>query len=459
MTRLTQLYIRKSPGFVLISMLLTTMFVLVAGAATAQLTTNNYRASLIEEYRVNAQFAADAGLDKAVEEINNDDTWTGTGGEITLYSPGNFKTTYSTTVTNDTDPLKKFITVTAKTYAPSTSATPRVERTYQVALRAITSGNFSVVTGVGGLVMSNSAKIIGGNVLVNGSITMNNSAQIGLTTEPVTVKAAHQNCPVGGGASYPRVCNSSENGEPIAMNGSSTRIYGDVTATNQTTGTNMLNNGLQPGSVAPAALPTHDRDAQKAAVATTQTGSSASCSSGTRTWAANTKFTGDVSISNTCKVTVQGDIWITGRLTLSNSADLIVANGISTPPVIMIDSQNGLSISNNAELLGNAGNVGFRVITYWSAAGCSPDCSDVTGTDLYNSRNTTTMSLSNGAQGPNTEFYARWSKVSLSNGGNIGSLVGQTVQLSNSAAVTFGTTVSGVGGIEAWVIDSYKRNP
>jgi hypothetical protein len=449
---------RQQKGFVLISILLTSLFVLAAGAATAQLASNNYRASIVEQYRVNTQFAVDAGIDSAVQQINDNDTWSGTGGETTLYDTGSFKTTYQTVVTNDSDPLKKLVTVTGRSYAPSTSTTPRVERTYQVALRGISSGNFSVVTGVGGLVMSNSAKIIGGNVFVNGTITMNNSAQIGLTNAPVTVKAAHQSCPVGAGATYPRACSSGENGQPIVLNGTSARIYGEVTATNQTNGAQMLNPGLVTGSVTPAALPAHDRDAQKAAVANTVTGAASSCSSGTKTWTANLKITGDVSISNTCKVTVEGNVWITGKLTVSNSAKAIVANGLTTPPVIMIDAQSGLNISNSGEFVSNAASIGFHVITYWSAMGCSPDCADVTGSDLYNSRNTTTLSLSNNAQGPNTEFYARWSRITLSNGGNIGSLVGQTVQLTNSATVTFGASVTGVGGIEGWVIDSYKRN-
>lgn len=449
--------LQQQKGFVLISLLLTTLFVLAAGVATAQLATNNYRSSIVEHYRVDTQFAADAGIDKAVQEINANDSWNGTGGQVTLHDTGNYKTTYETVVTNDADPLKKLVTVTGRSYSPSTSTTPQVERTYQVALRAITSGDFSVVTGVGGLVMSNNSKIIGGNVFVNGTISMSNSAQIGLTTAPVAVKAAHQSCPAAGGPTYPRVCNSGENGQPISLSGSS-RIYGEVTATNQTNGSQMLNPGLVSGSVAPAALPTHDRNAQKAAVATTQTAATASCSSGTKTWPANLKITGNVSVSNSCKVTVQGDVWITGSLTISNSSDVIVANGITTSPVIMVDAQNGLDVSNNADLVSNSSSIGFRIITYWSTSGCSPDCTDVTGSALFSSRNTTTIQLSNGSQGPNTEFYARWSRVSLSNGGNIGSLVGQTVQLTNSAAVTFGSSVSGVGGVEGWVIDSYKRN-
>lgn len=450
---------QKQPrGFVLLSILLTTAFVMVAGIATAQLATTNYRSSVVEEYRVNTQFTADAGIDSAMREINLNSDWTGTdGNEVTLYSSTALKTTYKTVVTNDSDPYKKYITVTARAYTPASSTTPRIERVYQVAIRAVTAGDFSVVTGVGGLTLTNNAKIIGGNVYVNGTIDMTNSATIGLSTEPVDVKVAHQSCPVSGGSTYPRVCNSGEAGQPISLSGTA-HIYGQVTATNQTNGSGMSQTGLASGSVAPSALPSHDRAAQVAAVATTQTNSAASCSSGTKTWAANTKITGNVNVSNSCQVTVQGNVWITGSLNVSNSAKLIVANGLTSPPVIMIDSQNGFNASNAAKLVSNSSNIGFIIITYWSNSSCSPDCSDVTGTNLLNSTNTTTIQLSNNAEGPGTEFYARWSQVQLSNGGNIGALVGQRVKLTNSAAVTFGSTVFGVGGISGWVIDSYKRN-
>lgn len=450
---------KKQPrGFVLLSILLTTAFVMVAGIATAQLATSNYHASVVEQYRVNTQFTADAGIDSAMREINLDSNWAGTNGsEVTLYNTSAFKTTYKSVVTNDTDPYKKYITVTARAYVPASSPTPRIERVYQVAIRAVTAGDFSVVTGVGGLTLTNNAKIIGGNVYVNGTIDMTNSATIGLSTDPVEVKVAHQSCPVSGGASYPRVCNSGEDGQPISLSGTA-HIYGQVTATNQTSGAGMSQTGLTSGTVAPAALPSHDRAAQVAAVTTTQNASAASCSSGTKTWAANTKFTGNVSVSNSCQVTVQGNVWITGSFNISNSAKLIVANGLSTPPVIMIDAQNGFNASNAAKLVNNSSGIGFIVITYWSNSSCSPDCADVTGTNLLNSTNTSTIQLSNNADGPGTEFYARWSQVQLSNGGNIGALVGQRVKLTNSAAVTFGTTVSGVGGISGWVIDSYKRN-
>lgn len=445
-------------GFLLPTLLVVTLFVVAVGIVTIQLSINNFRAAKVEYYRTNVQFTADAGLDAAVQSLNADQLWTGSGGEVTLLDNGDVKTTYNTTVVNDSDPYKKFINVTARTYTPSTSTTPRVERKYQVQLRGVGGGSYSVVTGVGGLYMSNNSKIVGGNVYVNGEINMSNSAQIGLTTSPVDVKAAHQNCPVGGGATYPRVCAAGENGQPITLNNLS-KIYGEVQATNQTTGTNMFNPGLVAGSPAPAALPSHDRAAQVAAVASTTTGSAASCYTGTKTWTANLKITGDVSISNTCKVTVEGDVWITGKLQLSNSSELIVKNGLSAVPVIMIDGHDGFSASNGALLRSStdATPKGFRIITYWSTASCSPDCSNVTGSDLYNSRNQTTIQMNNNASAPLTELYARWTRITISNGGNIGAVVGQTINLTNSGTITFGTSVTGVGGISAWVVESYKR--
>jgi len=62
---------------------------------------------------------------------------------------------------------------------------------------------------------------------------------------------------------------------------------------------------------------------------------------------------------------------------------------------------------------------------------CSPDCSSVTGMDLFNSRSVKTLDLDNSGGASNTVFYARWSLVQICNTGAIGALVGQTVELQN----------------------------
>jgi hypothetical protein len=453
-------------GFILVTIMLLTAFVFVVSLSTSQLAVSNLRAANLETYRVNAQFAVDAGADEALHKINegliSGIEWFGTSGsEITIADEPSYKTTYEATVTNDTinGQSRKTLKVTGKTYSPKTSSTPVSSRTYTLIVRPIEAGDFSVVTGVGGLVMENSAKIIGGEVFVNGTITMSGSSQIGLSTSPVNVFSAHMGCPLGGGPTYPLQCGSG-NGEPISISNPAW-IYGDVEAQNQTTGDRMSSSGLVgDGPVTPLALPPHDRTAQKAAInaANDRTGADASCTTngGTKTWLANTKITGDVTVSRSCTVTVQGDVWITGDVTMTQSGTVRPQNSLSTQPVLMIDGVVSMANSSSFASTTAATPIGFRVITYKNSLN-DPDAVP-TGQDLYDSGLIETIAMQQTASGPNTEFYARWSKLSIGNSGGIGAVTGQTIRLHNSASITFGAKVGGLPTIMGWLIESYRRD-
>lgn len=447
-----------SRGSLLISLLITLPFLILIAASYMSLSTHSFRLGKADQFHTSAQLAADAGADYAVEQLNLDPSWTGTTSPVEIHNDGKIKTTFTASI-SDVDSTHKTITATGYTYSPVSHSTPDASISIKVDLRAVTTGDYSLVTGVGGLFLSNSAKIVGGSVYVNGEIDMSNSAQIGLSTNYVNVSVANQICPLVADATYPRLCNSGENNNPITLNNTA-HIYGDVQANYQTSTSGMSNNGLIVSTgVATKPLPTYDRDAQKAAVATTITGAAASCNgSQTRTWAANTKITGNVTVTNNCVVTVQGNVWITGTLSVRNSGIVQVSDSLgATQPVIMIDGATGASFANSSQLKSNASSTGFQIMTYYSRASCSPDCSTVTGTDLYNSRNDATITLDNSAQGPNTIFYAFWTQVLVNNSGQIGALVGQTVSLKNSGTITFGTSVSGTGET-TWIINGYRRS-
>lgn len=446
----------KQQGSVLVSLLLIMPALILIVAIYLQFSVNGLQIAQRDQQHTHAQLAADAGADASVYEVNQDDTWTGTGGEVEVNNDGTVRTTYESSVT--TSGSDKVVTVTGRSYRPASSVTPEASVKIAVDLRPVTSGNYSIVTGVGGLYMSNSAKILGGDVHVNGEIKMSNTAQIGLSITPVNLTVANQNCPNPADSTYPQICASGASSEPITIDNSA-HIYGDVKANNQTDGSGMSSPGLTASSGVDAqTLPAYDRDAQKAAVTSTDTGSDASCWGNQKvTWPANYKITGDVNLSNQCEVTVTGNVWITGKINISNTAKLIVSDSLgSTQPVIMVDgSATAVSINNNTDLQANDSGTGFKIITYWSRASCSPDCSDVTGTDLYDSRNDTTINMSNYSNAGSTILYARWTRVSVSNSGQIGALVGQTVSLSNSATITFGTSIN--TGTTYWVIDGYRR--
>jgi hypothetical protein len=452
-------------GSILLVFLITLPFLILIAIYYMSLSLSSNQVARSDQLHTEAQLTADGGADYAIQQFSQNNAWTGTGGvfnghevtggEVTLHNDGSVKTTYTAAISGGDD--SKTITVTGRTYWPATATTPRGKVTLNVDMRPVTSGNYSVVAGAGGLYMSNSAKIVGGDVFINGEISLDNSAQIGLSTNPVDVKVAHKICPEPANATYPRVCASGENGQPISILHTA-HIYGAVQATNQTSGSGMSNPGLVAGStVAPQDLPTYDRAAQKAAVATTITGAAASCSgSQTRIWAANTKITGNVTISNSCRVTVMGNVWITGSLAINNTAQMIVDNSLgATRPNIMVDGVGGANFSQSSQLISNSSHTGFTIYTFYSRAGCSPDCAVVTGTDLANSRSVSTITLDNSASGAQTIFYAYWSQVQLSNSGQIGAVIGQTIKLTNTATITFGSTA--VAGNTVWVPTGYRR--
>lgn len=444
-------------GSLLISLIIMLPFLLAIVASYMSLTTTGLRLAFVDQNRTHAQFASDAGIDWGLQQINSDSAWTGSVGEIELMNSGGVRTTYQVTLT-DFDSDSKILTSVGRVYKPANSTTATYSVTIDVDLRSITAGLFSVVSGVGGLILSNSAKIVGGDVQVNGEVSLSNTSQIGLISNPVSVDVAHQICPNPADATYPRICNPGENGQPITINHTA-HIYGTVRANNQSSTAGISDPGLVASSgVSAQPLPPHDRDAQKAAVTTDITGDAAGCSNNqTRTWTANTKIIGDVKIQGNCVVTVLGDVWITGNLKMINSSQLIVDNGLgATRPSIMIDNIAGADFSNTTKLVSNSSGTGFQIITYYSRASCSPDCINVSGVDLFNTRNDTTIRLDNSAEGPNTIFYAKWSRVQIINSGQIGALVGQTVELKNSSTITFGTSVG--TGTTYWLIDGYRRN-
>ncbi len=450
----------KSPsdGSILLPLIIVLPFLMLIAGYYMNSTVAGFRLARGDQLHTHAQLGADAGADYATQQISQTASWTGTTGEVELINNTDNRVTYEVSVI-DNSPSSKTVTSTGRSYRPAAATSPTSSVVIKVDLRPVESGTYSVVSGQGGLAMSNSSKITGGDVLINGEITMSNSAQIGLSTGPVNVSVANQICPIPANATYPRLCNAGENDNPIAINNTA-HIYGNVKANHQSSTSGMSDPGLTASSgITPQPLPSYDRDAQKAAVATTISGSAASCSgSQTKTWAANTKITGTADLSNSCTVTVSGNVWISGNFFISNTAKLIVADSVgATRPVIMVDGSNGAIFSNSGKIISNASGTGAEIITYYSKASCSPDCADVTGPDLYDSRDETTIAISNSVEGAQSLFYARWTQVNLSNSGQIGAVVGQTILMSNTATITFGATTGGSSD-PVWVVSGYRRD-
>lgn len=466
----------RQKGFILPTLLFVTMLMsfVIMYAASMALSYSNIANR--ETYKVNAQMAADAGIDQALALLNTSGIASFNGAELNeteLLNAGKYRTTYIKSIADGATADEKTLLVIGKTYAPANASVPTAERRYKVDIRAVTSGNTpaSVVSGVGGLILNGNAKITGGDVVVNGTITVNNNAQIGLSTNPVNVRAAHQSCPVTFGPTYPSVCASGENGQPITANG---LIYGNVQAQNQTNGANMYLPGLTANYAQVVQVPLYDRPAHKSAVTSTYSSNDddIECVNGKATWLANIKISGNVSLSNNCTITVNGNVWITGNLTFGNGSKIKIAESASTTrPVIMIDGKTGLVFSNNSSIVNNSLGTGVSFVTSWwntdtgsnggfTCGGIADplDCTNVTGLALYSSQNTKTIDFSNNATAPGSIFRSSWSKTYIANNGQLGAVSGQTVELGNNAVVNFTSYVPGSDNLLiTWAKRGYMR--
>jgi Tfp pilus assembly protein PilX len=455
----------KNKGFLLVIMIVMITVISVVTIATSKLVVVNHKVANTSVYDTNAQFAADAAIDEALQRLSNNGSWPGTSGEVTLQNTGTAKVTYDTSVNAGSDSNTRIVTVTGRAYPSNSDTQPTATRKYTATVKSTVekslADGYSVATGPGGLSLGPSAEIRGGDIYVNGKINLGTSASIGTSSNPVNVRAAHQSCPSYGGNTYPEVCGAG-NGQPISM-GTSADIYGEVVANNQSSGAGMSRPGLVEGTVVPAVLPKHDRTSITSAITYTMSSSAASCgTSGSKTIPANTKIIGNLNLGTSCELTIGGNIWVTGNVNAGTSSEIRVQNGLTTPPVIMVDGSGGFTLGASASVVKNGypNRVGARIITYWSAASCSPDCLDVTGTDLKNSQNRDTIYFESSATADASETYSRWSATTFSTSSTVGAAAGQQINIGTSGTVNFSKDVTfdqSSSSSESWSLVSYER--
>lgn len=461
MNRLKKL---QESGYFLVSTVVIMLFLTAIGLTVAELATLQYQHTKRQTYTENAQLLAEASIEQSVSQLNADDSFAGYTTAQTFFNNGTQgKGVFTSTVTDNSDGNSKTIIAEGKLYRNASDASPYVTRKIKAIVVGTSSSGYSVLTGPGGLILSGSANITNSHVYVSGTITMTGASKIGTYNNPVNVDVANNACPTGAspGPTYPQVCTS---GQPISM-ATSTAIYGTVCATGQTS-TGPKNNiqtgngggGLQVGCTAPVTSPpTYDRQAHINAVTTTGAGNSNTyvCNNWpfTRTWPANLKLTGNVSIGGSCDITITGNAYITGNLDLGGAAKIRIANSLGTTrPVVIVDGT--INVGGSASVLANSSGTGVEFISFKSTASCSPNCTSVTGNDLKNSQALQTISVGGAVNLPGVVFDAYWSKVSLSGSGNVGAAAGQTVDLSGAGTVIFGTELA--SGSKTWKITSYQ---
>lgn len=465
-------YLRQTQnqaGYLMLLVIIMGAVFLAIVAAITNSAGSNLKAARTSLAGLSALSTAEAGADNAIFNLNKDNSYVGTNTSCPITTTGAHpvtffsdnvkgKGTFETCVANGTIPNEKVVYATGKVYLPANASKPLATRRLRIILIGTYNGTYAVQTGPGGLIMTNSATITNGDVYVGGTITMSNTAAIGSAAKPLNIWAGDYVCPKPYTPAYPILCGVGS-GDSIIINGPQAHIYGTVNANNQTSTSGLSNPGLVGSSgVADSVLPDYDRAAQKSAVTGAMTAAAASCSNNqTRTWPANTHITGgDVTLDNNCIVTVQGNVWIDGSLTLKSKAIIKVDGAVASTPTIMIDGSSGLTLGNQTNVSSNTAQIGIQFITFWANSACSPDCTNLTGTGLANSQNVTTMNINNQGLGAGSTLYARWSKVVINNSGSIYQVLGQTIELDNPGNITFGSSTTS-GAVYTFAVRYYEQ--
>jgi len=153
------------------------------------------------------------------------------------------------------------------------------------------------------------------------------------------------------------------------------------------------------------------------------------------------KIDGDVVVTNGDTLTLTGTIHVTGSITVSNNGSVDCAAGYGTASCVLL-SDGVVTVSNNA-IFDGSGDPDSYIMVLSDVSGCG----------------TTAINLSNNAIG--AIFYATKGLVDISNGADVTSVVGCTLNISNNGTVTYEVGVSdldfssGPGG--GWKISTWKE--
>lgn len=284
--------------------------------------------------------------------------------------------------------------------------------------------NYGMQTGTGGVVMNNSSSIIGGgNLYSDGPIVGSGSSVIQGTAVSSGPSGSISGVSVGVDAIANSVTNSTISGSLYCQSGS---------GNNKSCNTSYTQPATQAFPISDQQIIDWKSEAEAGgSVSGFDLVGSDLLSLGPK------KITGNVSLSNTSILTVDGVLWITGNLTLNNSSEVKLSSSFGVNGgMIIVD---GIVSTNQSAGFEGSGTTGSYIIVL------STNTSD--GAILINnSAGTVILMAPNGG-------------VELSNNSGANQVTARLITLNNSSSVTYKTGLvstefssgpSGAWGVRSW---------
>lgn len=396
---------------------------------------------------------AEAGIDQAVYQLNQNVLYTGETN-ATLSTTG----TFSTTLTNIDSATKRVTAIATSTYHGQ-SVTKKISATISINSSVI-SFHYGVQAGNGGFTLFNSSSITG-NVFSGG---------------PVIGSGGATSCGVASGTGnciYGDVVSTGASGTIYGIHATGTAFA--HTLGNASTGTTIeddayymtktnttVRGSLYPNSTDQDAVDLPISDAQITEWETqAQAGGVISSCDGSGNYTINSSVSiGPIKIacnlvikSSSAIVTVQGPIWVTGNITTQ------------TGPTIRLDaalgSQNVAIIADNPSNRAGSGIITVGQSTIFQSSGAAGSFVFLISQNnsVENGGSTVALSLSQGASA--LVAYASHGLASLSQSVSVKEVTAYKIELSQSANVVYDTGLpntlfkSGTGGSWSYLEGSY----
>src|SRR5437868_14076852 len=89
---------KNQKGSILLVFLITLPFLILLALYYMSLSLTSFQVGRFDQLHTEAQLAADAGADYAVEQFSQNNNWTSTSGAVTLHNDGKIKTTYTASI-------------------------------------------------------------------------------------------------------------------------------------------------------------------------------------------------------------------------------------------------------------------------------------------------------------------------------------------------------------------------
>jgi Tfp pilus assembly protein PilX len=426
---------------ILIALVFFAVFVMVAAAFVSLLTTSE-RAERTRIAQAQALRLAEAGIDKAVYQLNLSASYT--GETATALGSGSF-----TTVVTTVDSTTKLVS--------STGTSGTVTRTVHAKIsidNSVVSFHYGVQAGDGGFTLANSSEIIG-NVFSTGPV-------IGTTGNYIRGSVVSTG---SSGLVYGVHATSTVFAHTIGGASQATTIDGDAYYASTITNSTVAGT-LRPGSAdqSPVALPISDAQIGAWETDAAAGGTISSCDGSGDYTISSTQTIGPVKIlcnlvikSSSGIVTINGAVWVTGNITFKTGPTMQMAPslGSTNVPVIADNPANQtgsglIDVGNTTQFFGS-GAVGSFVFLISQNKSAEQGGSNVA------------LSLAQGASA--LVAYASHGLASLSQSVNVKEVTAYKIALYNTASVTYDTGLpttvfeTGPGGSWVFVPGSYGIEP